>query len=75
MQNMKTLFIGPYLEGTGWGRASLCTLAAMDYLTRLQAYAKRNRQIKKLRDQGWPQVRIAKHFGMTRQRVQQVLSK
>ena len=47
----------------------------MDYIDKLLAKAKRNKQIKSLRLKGWTMQRIADHFRVTRQRVQQILSK
>jgi DNA-binding NarL/FixJ family response regulator len=47
----------------------------MDYLVKLRDSAKRNRAMARLLARGWSKAAIARHFGVSRQRVHQVLSK
>lgn len=51
----------------------LSQTSAMDYWTKLQNYARRNRQIKTLRVRGWTLARIGAKFGISRARVDQIL--
>ena len=45
----------------------------MTYLDRLREFAKRNRKIKRLYESGWTKARIAKHYGISRERARQVI--
>lgn len=47
----------------------------MDYLDRLQVSAKRNRAIYRLRLNGWTVQQLAKKYGLTRQRVDQIIKR
>ena len=48
----------------------------MNYIDQLLAKAKRDKQIRSMRlNKGWTMQRLADYFGITRQRVQQILSK
>jgi DNA-directed RNA polymerase sigma subunit (sigma70/sigma32) len=47
----------------------------MDYIEQLQQYQRRARQILKLHKNGWTQVEIGEKFGITKQRVHQILNK
>ena len=45
----------------------------MDYLQRLLDNVRRDRQIRKLRGKGWTLQRIANQYGLTRERVRQIV--
>jgi DNA-directed RNA polymerase sigma subunit (sigma70/sigma32) len=45
----------------------------MGYIEQLQKYQRRARQILKLHEKGWTQVEIGEKFGITKQRVNQIL--
>lgn len=53
-------------------RIDSCTVARMDYKKFLADAAKRREEIRKLREIGWTWTEIAKHFGISPQRAQQL---